>query len=99
MQIAKGLEASGNQTLVPELAYNAGKSIAGTSMHNAGERIFEAGMQISEQVTSGQAGSGSTWRVPLFSFHNTFKSPFETQKKEEQSASPSQEKKGEKPDP
>lgn len=49
LQIAKGLADSGNQTLIPDLAYDAGRSIAGTGLHQAGERLFNVGLEITEQ--------------------------------------------------
>lgn len=73
LQIAKGLADSGNQTLIPDLAYDAGRSIAGTGLHQAGERLFNVGLEITEQSIQGQAGSGSTWFVPIVNFFNTFK--------------------------
>lgn len=73
LQIAKGLEASGNTGLVPEFSYDAIKSVAGTALHNSGERLFSAGMQITDATMSEVAWTGSTWRVPITGFFNTFK--------------------------
>lgn len=50
LQMAKGLADSGNQTLVPDLVYDAGRSLAGTTFHSAGERAFNIGLQITEQT-------------------------------------------------
>lgn len=73
LQMAKGLEASGNTTLIPELSYDAAKSIAWSALHNAWERMFTAGMQITDITASEVAWSGSTWRFPITGFFNTFK--------------------------
>lgn len=73
LQMAKGLEASGNTTLIPELSYDTAKSIAWSALHNSWERLFTAGMQITDATASEVAWSGSTWRVPITGFFNTFK--------------------------
>ena len=73
LQMAKGLEASGNTTLIPELSYDAAKSIAWSALHTSSERAFVAGMQITDATVSEVAWSGSTWRVPITGFANTFK--------------------------
>ena len=73
LQMAKGLEASGNTTLIPELSYDAAKSIAWSALHTSSERAFVAGMQITDATVSEIAWSGSTWRVPITGFANTFK--------------------------
>lgn len=71
--LAKGLEASGNQTLIPDLNYDAAKSIVGTGVHNAQERVFGVGLQLTDKIGQEVAGSGSTWWVPITGFANTFK--------------------------
>lgn len=73
LQMAKGLADSGNQTLIPDLAYDAGRSIAGTTLHNLGERSFNLGLEITTQAVQNQPGSWSTRFVPIVSFFNTFK--------------------------
>ena len=73
LQMAKGLEASGNTTLIPQLSYDAAKSIAWSALHTSSERAFVAGMQITDATVSEVAWSGSTWRVPITGFANTFK--------------------------
>ncbi len=73
LQMAKGLEASGNTTLIPELSYDAAKSVAWSALHTSSERAFVAGMQITDATVSEIAWSGSTWRVPITGFANTFK--------------------------
>ena len=73
LQMAKGLEASGNATLIPQLSYDAAKSIAWSALHTSSERAFVAGMQITDATVSEVAWSGSTWRVPIIGFANTFK--------------------------
>lgn len=73
LQMAKGLADSGNQSLIPELAYDAGKSIAGTTLHSMGERFFNVGLAITTQTVQNQPWSGSTRFVPIVSFFNTFK--------------------------
>ena len=73
LQMAKGLEASGNTTLIPQLSYDAAKSIAWSALHTSSERAFVAGMQITDATVSEIAWSGSTWRVPITGFANTFK--------------------------
>lgn len=73
LQIAKGLESSGNTTLVPEFNYDTVKSIAWSNRNNAWERIFTAGINITDSTTSGTAWHGSTWWVPITGFFNTFK--------------------------
>lgn len=52
--MAKGLADSGNQSLIPELAYDAGKSIAGTTLHSMGERAFNVGLEITTQTVQNQ---------------------------------------------
>ena len=42
-------------------------------MHTSSERAFVAGMQITDATVSEAASSGSTWRVPITGFANTFK--------------------------
>lgn len=73
LQMAKGLADSGNQTLIPDLAYDAGRSIAGNTLHNLGERSFNLGLEITTQAVQNQPGSWSTRFVPIVSFFNTFK--------------------------
>jgi len=73
LQVAKGLEASGNTTLIPELSYDAAKSIAWSALHTSSERAFVAGMQITDATVSEVTWSGGTWRVPITGFANTFK--------------------------
>ena len=73
LQMAKGLADSGNQTLIPDLAYDAGRSIAGSTLHNLGERSFNLGLEITTQTVQNQPGSWSTRFVPIVSFFNTFK--------------------------
>lgn len=71
--LAKGLESSGNQTLIPDLNYDAAKSIVGTGVHNAQERVFGVGLQLTDKIGQEVAGSGSTWWIPITGFANTFK--------------------------
>ena len=73
LQMAKGLADSGNQTLIPDLAYDAGRSIAGSTLHNLGERSFNLGLEITTQAVQNQPDSWSTRFVPIVSFFNTFK--------------------------
>ena len=73
LQMAKGLADSGNQTLIPDLAYDAGRSIAGSTLRNLGERSFNLGLEITTQTVQNQPGSWSTRFVPIVSFFNTFK--------------------------
>lgn len=55
--MAKGLVDSGNQTLIPDLAYDAGRSIAGNTLHSMGERSFNLGLEITTQAVQNQPGS------------------------------------------
>ena len=55
--MAKGLADSGNQTLIPDLAYDAGRSIAGSTLRNGGERSFNLGLEITTQTVQNQPGS------------------------------------------
>lgn len=71
--LAKGLEASGNQTLIPDLNYDTLKSIAGTTVHSSKERVFGIGLELTDKVGQEVAGSGSTWWIPITGFANTFK--------------------------
>ena len=65
--------ANGNKTLIPQLSYDAAKSIAWSALHTSSERAFVAGMQITDATVSEVTWSGSTWRVPITGFANTFK--------------------------
>ena len=86
LQMAKGLADSGNQTLIPDLAYDAGRSIAGSTLHNLGERSFNLGLEITTQTVQNQPGSWSTRFVPIVSFFNTFKkNPKSEEKKDKNS--------------
>ena len=86
LQMAKGLADSGNQTLIPDLAYDAGRSIAGSTLHSLGERSFNLGLEITTQTVQNQPGSWSTRFVPIVSFFNTFKkNPKSEEKKDKNS--------------
>ena len=86
LQMAKGLADSGNQTLIPDLAYDAGRSIAGSTLRNLGERSFNLGLEITTQTVQNQPGSWSTRFVPIVSFFNTFKkNPKSEEKKDKNS--------------
>ena len=83
LQMAKGLADSGNQTLIPDLAYDAGRSIAGNTLHNLGERSFNLGLEITTQAVQNQPGSWSTRFVPIVSFFNTFKKNLKSEEKQD----------------
>ena len=83
LQMAKGLADSGNQTLIPDLAYDAGRSIAGNTLHNLGERSFNLGLEITTQAVQNQPGSWSTRFVPIVSFFNTFKKTPKSEEKQD----------------
>ncbi len=85
LQIAKGLEASGNTTLIPELGYDATKSIAWAALHNGWERIFSTGMQITDATVSEVAWSGCPWRVSITPLLGGFANTFKDTKMEENS--------------
>ena len=57
LQMAKGLADSGKKSLIPDLAYDAGRSIAGNTLHNLGERSFNLGLEITTQAVQNQPGS------------------------------------------
>ena len=86
LQMAKGLADSGNQTLIPDLAYDAGRSIAGTTLHNLGERSFNLGLEITTQAVQNQPGSWSTRFVPIVSFFNTFKKNPKSEEKQDKNS-------------
>ena len=84
--MAKGLADSGNQTLIPDLAYDAGRSIAGNTLHNLGERSFNLGLEITTQAVQNQPGSWSTRFVPIVSFFNTFKKTPKSEEKKDKNS-------------
>ena len=86
LQMAKGLADSGNQTLIPDLAYDAGRSIAGSTLHNLGERSFNLGLEITTQTVQNQPGSWSTRFVPIVSFFNTFKKNPKSEEKQDKNS-------------
>ena len=86
LQMAKGLADSGNQTLIPDLAYDAGRSIAGNTLHNLGERSFNLGLEITTQAVQNQPGSWSTRFVPIVSFFNTFKKNPKSEEKQDKNS-------------
>ena len=86
LQMAKGLADSGNQTLIPDLAYDAGRSIAGSTLHNLGERSFNLGLEITTQAVQNQPGSWSTRFVPIVSFFNTFKKTPKSKEKQDKNS-------------
>ena len=86
LQMAKGLADSGNQTLIPDLAYDAGRSIAGSTLHNLGERSFNLGLEITTQAVQNQPGSWSTRFVPIVSFFNTFKKTPKSEEKQDKNS-------------
>ena len=86
LQMAKGLADSGNQTLIPDLAYDAGRSIAGNTLHNLGERSFNLGLEITTQAVQNQPGSWSTRFVPIVSFFNTFKKTPKSEEKQDKNS-------------
>ena len=86
LQMAKGLADSGNQTLIPDLAYDAGRSIAGNTLHNLGERSFNLGLEITTQTVQNQPGSWSTRFVPIVSFFNTFKKTPKSEEKQDKNS-------------
>lgn len=86
LQMAKGLADSGNQTLIPDLAYDAGRSIAGSTLHNLGERSFNLGLEITTQAVQNQPGSWSTRFVPIVSFFNTFKKNPKSEEKQDKNS-------------
>ena len=86
LQIAKGLADSGNQTLIPDLAYDAGRSIAGSTLHSLGERSFNLGLEITTQAVQNQPGSWSTRFVPIVSFFNTFKKNPKSEEKQDKNS-------------
>ena len=86
LQMAKGLADSGNQTLIPNLAYDAGRSIAGNTLHNLGERSFNLGLEITTQAVQNQPGSWSTRFVPIVSFFNTFKKNPKSEEKQDKNS-------------
>ena len=86
LQMAKGLADSGNQTLIPDLAYDAGRSIAGTTLHNLGERSFNLGLEITTQAVQNQPGSWSTRFVPIVSFFNAFKKNPKSEEKQDKNS-------------
>ena len=86
LQMAKGLADSGNQTLIPDLAYDAGRSIAGSTLHNLGERSFNLGLEITTQTVQNQPGSWSTRFVPIVSFFNTFKKNPKSKEKQDKNS-------------
>lgn len=86
LQMAKGLADSGNQTLIPDLAYDAGRSIAGNTLHNLGERSFNLGLEITTQAVQNQPGSWSTRFVPIVSFFNTFKKTPKSEEKKDKNS-------------
>lgn len=86
LQMAKGLADSGNQTLIPDLAYDAGRSIAGSTLHNLGERSFNLGLEITTQTVQNQPGSWSTRFVPIVSFFNTFKKTPKSEEKKDKNS-------------
>lgn len=73
LHLARGLEASGNTELLPQLHYDAGKSIAGELAHHNLDRNFALNLHFQDQASSIQAGTGRSWWVPIMSFANTFK--------------------------
>lgn len=86
LQMAKGLADSGNQTLIPDLAYDAGRSIAGSTLHSLGERSFNLGLEITTQTVQNQPGSWSTRFVPIVSFFNTFKKTPKSEEKQDKNS-------------
>ena len=86
LQMAKGLADSGNQTLIPDLAYDAGRSIAGNTLHSMGERSFNLGLEITTQAVQNQPGSWSTRFVPIVSFFNTFKKNPKSEEKQDKNS-------------
>ena len=86
LQMAKGLADSGNQTLIPDLAYDAGRSIAGSTLRNLGERSFNLGLEITTQTVQNQPGSWSTRFVPIVSFFNTFKKNPKSEEKQDKNS-------------
>ena len=86
LQMAKGLVDSGNQTLIPDLAYDAGRSIAGNTLHSMGERSFNLGLEITTQAVQNQPGSWSTRFVPIVSFFNTFKKNPKSEEKQDKNS-------------
>lgn len=86
LQMAKGLADSGNQTLIPDLAYDAGRSIAGSTLHNLGERSFNLGLEITTQAVQNQPGSWSTRFVPIVSFFNTSKKTPKSEEKQDKNS-------------
>jgi len=86
LQMAKGLADSGNQTLIPDLAYDAGRSIAGSTLHSLGERSFNLGLEITTQAVQNQPGSWSTRFVPIVSFFNTFKKNPKSEEKQDKNS-------------
>lgn len=86
LQMAKGLADSGNQTLIPDLAYDAGRSIAGNTLHSMGERSFNLGLEITTQAVQNQPGSWSTRFVPIVSFFNTFKKTPKSEEKQDKNS-------------
>lgn len=86
LQMAKGLADSGNQTLIPDLAYDAGRSIAGSTLHNLGERSFNLGLEITTQAVQNQPGSWFTRFVPIVSFFNTFKKNPKSEEKQDKNS-------------
>ena len=86
LQMAKGLADSGNQILIPDLAYDAGRSIAGSTLHNLGERSFNLGLEITTQAVQNQPGSWSTRFVPIVSFFNTFKKTPKSKEKQDKNS-------------
>ena len=86
LQMAKGLADSGNQTLIPDLAYDAGRSIAGSTLHSLGERSFNLGLEITTQTVQNQPGSWSTRFVPIVSFFNTFKKNPKSEEKQDKNS-------------
>ena len=86
LQMAKGLADSGNQTLIPDLAYDAGRSVAGNTLHNLGERSFNLGLEITTQTVQNQPGSWSTRFVPIVSFFNTFKKTPKSEEKQDKNS-------------
>ena len=86
LQMAKGLADSGNQILIPDLAYDAGRSIAGSTLHSLGERSFNLGLEITTQAVQNQPGSWSTRFVPIVSFFNTFKKNPKSEEKQDKNS-------------